>query len=60
MWMIAAASLVAAWAVFVFVPDAWRLAAMLAVTSGVLGTVAATVTVRTYMGADVRLDPPLG
>lgn len=42
-------SLGAAWAVFAFVPDGWRLAAMLAVTGGALGTVAATVTVRTCM-----------
>jgi len=49
MWTLAAASLGAAWAVFAFVPDGWRLAAMLAVTGGALGTVAATVTVRTYI-----------
>ena len=45
---LAVASLGAAWAVFAFVPDGW-LAARLAVTGGALGTVAATVTVRTYI-----------
>jgi hypothetical protein len=52
-WALAAATLGAAWAVFTFAPDGWRLAAMLAVTGGALGTVAATVTVRTYT-AQVR------
>ena len=48
LWAVAAGCLVAAGAVFAFAPGAWRVAAMLAATSCLLGSVAATATVRGY------------
>lgn len=48
LWLVVVATLGAGWAVLVFAPGSWHLAAMLAGTAGTLAAVAATVTVQRF------------